>query len=71
MRLRFTTPPTRRNISMAPAANADLIAYIRFDIVEFVDSRSKMKHDNVKMGEGPAAPELRSEASGWVVGLQK
>ena len=40
-------PPTRRNISMTPAANTKLTAYIRFGIVEFVDSRSKIHHDNV------------------------
>ena len=56
---------------MTPAANTKLIAYIRFDIVEFVDSRSKMKHDSVKPGEGSETPELRSEASGWVMRLQK
>ena len=33
MRSRSTTPPTRRNISMTPAANTKLIAYIRFEIV--------------------------------------
>ena len=48
MRSRFTIPPTRRNISMTPAANTKLIAYIRFGIVEFVETRSKMQHDNVK-----------------------
>ena len=71
MRLRFTSSPTRRNISMTPAANTKLIAYVRFDIFEFVDSSSKMKHDNVKTGEGSETPELRSEALGWVMRLLK
>ena len=64
MRSHFTTAPTRRYISQTPAAKPKLIAYIRFDIVEFVDGRSKMKHDNVKKAEGSETPELRSEASG-------
>ena len=67
----ITSPPTRRNISMTPAANTKSTAYIRFGIVEVVDSKSKMKHDNVKTGEGSETPELRSEASGWVMRLQK
>ena len=37
MRLRFTSPPTRRNISMTSAANTKLIAYMRLAIIEFVD----------------------------------
>ena len=47
MRSRFTTPPARRYISMISAANTQRLAYIRFAIVEFVDSRSKIQHDNV------------------------
>ena len=53
MRLRFTSPPTRRNISMTPAANTQRLAYIRFAIVEFVDSRSKIQHDNVRFRIAP------------------
>ena len=33
---------------MTPAANKKRLAYIRLAIVEFVNSKSKMQHDNVR-----------------------
>ena len=71
MRSRLTTPPTRRNISMTPAANTQLIAYIRFDIVNvrfFIVSVRLSSEGREGRSE---APELISEASGWVMMLLK